>query len=247
MAPILFKCSFFAIYTYGAFVALAFLIAMPLWVRAAQRRELDAERITTLGLILLATGIAGARLLYVALNWEGEFAGDWLEVLRLQHGGLAWFGGLAMALLALFLYARRQRWSVILVFDSIVPFAALGQAVGRIGCFFNGCCYGFPVAWGVYFRSHGQRLFPSQLVDAGTLFLLSLFLMRLERRDTTGRGRVAAWYLAGAGAQRFMMEFLRADVRPYYFSLSVFQWMALAALLAGAVWLGVLRWHKGPA
>ncbi len=246
MAPILFKCPFFTIYTYGVFVALAFLVTVPLWVREAGRRGLDAERIYTLGLLILAAGVGGARLLYVLLNWQ-DFSGDWLEVIRLQHGGLAWFGGLAGAFGALVLYARRQRWSVRAVLDSVVPFAALGQAVGRIGCFFNGCCYGFPVEWGLYFRTHGTRLFPTQLVASATLFIIAWLLMRMQRRDTAGEGRIVAWYLVAAGLQRFLMEFLRADIRPYYFSLSVFQWMALAVMGAGAAGLVIIRCRRGAA
>ena len=243
MAPILFKCSFFTIYSYGVFVALAFLITVPLWVREASRRGLDGERIYTLGLLMLAAGVAGARLLYVLLNRQ-DFSGDWLEVIRLQHGGLAWFGGLVGAFVALVLYARRQRWSVMAVLDSVAPFAALGQAVGRIGCFFNGCCYGFPVEWGLYFKAHGTRLFPTQLVASAALLIIAWFLMRMQRRDTAGEGRIMAWYLVVAGLQRFLMEFIRADVRPYYFSLSVFQWMALAVAGTGVAGLVILRCRR---
>ncbi len=243
MAPILFKCPLFTIYTYGVFLALAFLISVPLWVREAGRRGLDAERVTTLAVILLAAGVAGARLFYVFLNWR-DFVGEGLEFIRLHHGGLVWFGGLTGAVAALILYARRQRWSVNVLLDSIAPFAALGQAVGRIGCFFNGCCYGFPFEGGLYFRTHGMRLFPSQLLDSATLLIVSLFLIRLQRRDTTGQGRIAAWYLVAAGLQRFLMEFVRADPRPYYFSLSVFQWMALVVMGIGAAWLGILRCRR---
>ncbi len=246
MAPILFKCPFFTVYTYGVFVALAFLLSVPLWVREASRRGLDGERVYTLSLLVLAAGIAGARLLYVLLNWQ-DFRVDWLEVARLQHGGLAWFGGLVGGIGALVVYARRSRWALSAVLDSIAPFAAFGQAIGRIGCFFNGCCYGFPFEGGLYFRVHATRLFPSQLLDSATLFCVALLLMRMQRRDTTGQGRIAAWYLVAAGLQRFLMEFVRADMRPYYFSLSVFQWMALAVIGAGAVALVVLRCRRGAA
>ncbi|MGE5280379.1 MAG: prolipoprotein diacylglyceryl transferase [Deltaproteobacteria bacterium] len=246
MAPVLFKCPLFTIYTYGAFVALAFLVCVPLWARAASRRGLDGERITTLGLVLLASGIAGARLLYVALDWE-DFAGDWLEIARLYHGGLAWFGGLLGAGAALVVYARRQRWKVAVVLDTVAPFAALGQGIGRIGCFFNGCCHGFPVAWGLYFQSAGMRLFPSQLLDAATLGLAALFLARRLREERPA-GTVFAWYLVLAGLQRFLMEFIRGDMRPYYFGLSVFQWMALAVMAAGVAMLaGRRRWHNAAA
>jgi phosphatidylglycerol:prolipoprotein diacylglycerol transferase len=242
MAPILFKCPLFTIYTYGVFVALAFLVSVPLWVRQARRRGLDGERVYTLGLLLLAAGILGARLLYVVLNWQ-DFVGDPLEIFRLQHGGLAWFGGLAGAVTTLFIAIRRQRWPVAVVLDSIAPFAALAQGIGRIGCFFNGCCYGFPWAGGLYYPSHGMRLFPTQLVDAATLGLIALVLMRLLSGKEKP-GRVAAWYLVAVGCQRFLMEFLRADVRPFFYSLSVFQWMALAVALSGIVWLRVLRCRR---
>jgi len=242
MAPILFKCSFFTIYTYGVFVALAFLVAVPLWVREGERRGLDGERIYTLGLLLLASGVVGARLLYVAMNW-GDFSGDLLEIVRLQHGGLAWFGGFAAATSTLIVYAGRQRWSPTAVLDSVAPFVALGQGIGRIGCLFNGCCHGAPVAWGLYFKVYGTRLFPTQLVSALTLMAVALVLARCQRRQTRP-GTVAAWYLVGAGLQRFLMEFIRADIRPYFLSLSVFQWMALGVMLVGFIVLGIIRWRR---
>jgi len=246
MAPILFECRFFTIYTHGVFVAFSFLLTVPLWVREAGRRGMDPERIYTLGLLLLAFGIVGARALYVLLNLR-FFLENPLEIIKVHHGGLAWYGGFAGALATLILYSRRQGWSPSAVLDSVAPFAAISQAVGRIGCFFNGCCYGFPVEWGIYFKTHGRHLFPTQLVDSATILFVAVFLLRLQSRDKTGTGRIAAWYLVASGLQRFLIEFLRADIRPYYFSLSVFQWMALAVMGAGVVWLRVLRCRRGAA
>ncbi len=242
MCPILLKTRFFTIYSYGVFVALAFLASSWLLTREARRRHLDENLIYNLCLLSLASGIIFARAFYVVLRWD-EFRADLWEILRLNHGGLVWFGGFIGATLAAVCFARWKRLSAVATLDLFVPFVALGQSIGRLGCFFNGCCYGRPTPWGFYFPSHAERLFPSQLIDSFTLLVLFIFLRGVQEKGR--RGLTVAAYLAGAGLQRFLMEFLRADERPFYAGLSIFQWISLGVFVLGVLsGTAAILWKK---
>lgn len=229
MFPVLFKGPFFTIYTYGVFVALAFVVCSWLIVREARRRRLNAEAIYNLSLVLLFGGIVAARLFYCVLNVD-YFLRHPLEIFMLHHGGLVWFGGFAGALLCGFIFLKHKRMPVLAALDLFAPYVALGQAIGRMGCFFNGCCYGRESAWGIYFPVHDAVLIPSQLIDAATLFVVFLIL---RSRLCAKSGAVFSFYLVLASLQRFLLEFIRADARPFYVGLSIFQWIAIGIFACG--------------
>jgi phosphatidylglycerol:prolipoprotein diacylglycerol transferase len=236
MAPVLFKWGFITIYTYGVFVALAFLVTTGLIAREARQSRFDESAVYNLCLLLLVSGIAGARFFYVLLNWH-EFSDKPLEILMINHGGLVWFGGLIGATVAGFLFIRAKRFSPGEILDLFAPYVALGQAIGRIGCFFNGCCYGIVCPIGFYSAVHHARLFPSQLLDAFTLFYLYVLLQKMKS-SRKRVGIIFAWYLMGAGIQRFLLEFLRGDPKPFFGALSVFQWISIGVFAAGVL----MRW-----
>ena len=231
MTPVLWTCPLFTIYTYGLVAAVAFIVSSWLIGKEAGRRGLPAETISTWTLMLLVFGILGARILYVVLNWR-DFSGDFLEIFRLQHGGLIWFGGFAGSLLGGIIFLRIHRLPVFKVLDIAAPYVALAQAIGRIGCFYNGCCYGKPSSWGIYFPVHQQVLFPSQILDSLTLLVLFVLLKGFK---SSRPGRVFAAYLIGASVQRFLMEFIRGDIRPFYLSLSFYQWVCVGLFVFGVL------------
>jgi phosphatidylglycerol:prolipoprotein diacylglycerol transferase len=182
-----------------------------------------------------------ARLFYVALNLD-YFTENWLEIVMLQHGGLVWFGGFLGATVSCLLFIRIKKLPLGVTLDLLVPYVALGQSLGRIGCFFNGCCYGKPFGHGIYFPVHGATLFPSQLVDSLTLLMIFVILRiwaKVSKRD----GEVFALSFVFFGLQRFLMEFIRGDERPFYFSLSIFQWISLFVSVVGIIAL-IYLWKK---
>lgn len=231
MFPVLFKCPFFTIYTYGVFVAAAFVVSSWLIVREARRRGLNTDVVYNLSLTLLFGGIVAARLFYCALNVD-YFLSRPLEIFMLHHGGLVWFGGFAGALLCGVIFLKRKRMPVLETCGLFAPYAALGQAIGRIGCFFNGCCYGRESVRGLYFPVHDAVLVPSQLIDALTLFVIFLILRSLSYAKS---GAVLSFYLMLASLQRFFLEFIRGDVRPFYGGLSIFQWISIGIFAGGAL------------
>jgi phosphatidylglycerol:prolipoprotein diacylglycerol transferase len=244
MVPILYKCGFLTIYTYGVCVAIAFLLSSWLVSLEARRRKLNEDAVYNLCIVILAGGIIFARLFYVVLNLR-FFLGNPFEIVMLQHGGLVWFGGLMGAIFCALGFIKFKKMPVLKTLDLLVPYAALAQGIGRIGCFFNGCCYGKESAFGIYFPVHGRVLFPSQLLDSLTLLLIFVIL-RLngeKRRD----GEILAFYLMLASLQRFLLEFVRGDLRPFYFSLSIFQWISIGLFTCGLSFYLILRWKKNTA
>lgn len=191
MHPILLKLGPITIYSYGAMVALGFILAVFLIYRRANSFGIEKEQVIDLALILLVSGIMGARIFYVVFNYRYYLAHP-LDILNLSKGGLVWYGGFSGALIVLLIYIIRKRLNFWLVTDMIAPYLALAQSFGRIGCFLNGCCFGIttgasnPVA--ISFPGETALRHPSELYSALSLFLIfnTQVLAELEpyqRRD----------------------------------------------------------------
>ncbi|MBI3087975.1 MAG: prolipoprotein diacylglyceryl transferase, partial [Candidatus Omnitrophica bacterium] len=172
MHPILLKLGPITITSYGALLALAFLSAVGL-ARHVTRRSLttsvplqDAALVDWAGWSV-AGGLLGGRFLYILLNWE-LYARQPLEMLAVWHGGLVWYGGFLGGLLATGWYLKAHGYGVLRGLDQVIPFVALGHAVGRVGCFLNGCCSGKPTwAWcGVWMPGSAQPVMPTQVLES---------------------------------------------------------------------------------
>ena len=225
MHPILLKFGSFTVYSYGVMVAIGFALSTFFIYRRAPKFNIDKDRAVDITIVVLISGILGARLLYVLLNISFYIANP-LEIIMLSKGGLVWYGCFITALLAMIIYIRIARldfWSVV---DLIAPYAALGQAFGRIGCFLNGCCYGmkvssdFPLA--VTFPCDSDPRFPSQLVSSGLLFIIFVILIIWQNRRRF-IGEIALAYCILYSFKRFVMEFLRADNPKILLGLTISQ------------------------
>jgi len=221
------------IYSYGLMMAVAVVVCAVLMAAEAPRYRLSPQMIYDLLFWTMISGIIGGRFFYVLLNLPFflTYPG---EIIMLHHGGLAWQGGLAGGTLGALGFIRRSRLNMRAMMDFTAPYIALGQAIGRIGCFLNGCCYGREVAWGVYFPVHHARLHPTQLYAAAALAAI-FFLLKKFRRHSTVPGQVLAAYLMLASVQRFVIEYFRADHEMLRAGLSVFQMMAAAIFLTGLI------------
>ncbi len=240
MLPILYKCPFFTVYTYGVFVALAFLVSSFLLIREARQKKLNENTIYDLCIFLLISGVISARLFYVFLNWS-EFKANPIEIVMLQHGGLVWFGGLIGAVACGVVFISLKKMPLFSTLDLFAPYVILGQAIGRIGCFFNGCCFGGESKWGIYFPVHHATLFPAQLLDCFTLLVVFIILKSFR---ASRAGVVFSFYLMLAPLQRFLMEFARNDPRPFYFNLSIFQWISIGLFFCGSILYLILICRK---
>jgi phosphatidylglycerol---prolipoprotein diacylglyceryl transferase len=252
--PIVFQIGPFTLHSYGLLVAGGFLAGYLMLLRLAQRHSVPQPVVADLAWVALLGGIVGARVLYVLFN-IGFYLKAPLEILKFWEGGLVWYGGLIGAVAAGIYFVRRKGVSVLDTADAAAPGVALGQAIGRLGCFAAGCCYGkeSSVPWAVTFSSPhalaplGAPLHPSQLYEAALLFALSgvLFLAGPRIRAAFGSGAVALWYVEAAAFIRIGVEFTRGDERgPVLFGMTSTQWIAGAFLvIASAAWavLGVRK------
>lgn len=232
------------IQSYIVFLFLALFVFYVLWVERARRDQaFNTAHTQTLALELrlleasLGAGLSavvGARVLFVLTQL---FSGKaWNELGDWWQGGLVFYGGLFGALAFLFLYSRWRRLAVVPLFNTAAPAIALAHAVGRVGCFLNGCCHGSPAdaPWGVTMTDprvlsslKGVPIHPVQLYEAALLVVLALLLWRVA----SWRSRRFVIYLVGYAGIRFAMEFFRGDaLRGTWGLFSTSQWISLAII-----------------
>jgi phosphatidylglycerol:prolipoprotein diacylglycerol transferase len=255
MYPILFAWGPFTLHTYGLFAAMGFLGGYALANALAKRRGLPPAITGDALLPLLIGGIGGARLFYVVFH-AAEFSGQWMDTLKIWQGGLMWQGSFLGGAGALALFARRRKVPFLLLADLFAPAAALGQAVGRLGCLFAGCCFGRVCdrAWAITFHHPeslaptGQALHPTQLYDAGLNILICGLLIVMSRTAWSDKnGRTTGLYLLLAGAARLAVEPFRADARGT--GIGIFTatgLLALGLMIAGTGTIFVLRSRRSP-
>ncbi len=238
MFPIIFQIGPIRVYSYGLMLALAVVVGTFLLVRHAKRVGLDGERMMDLVFWVVLGGVIGSRLFFVLLNLP-YFLQSPVEIVMLQKGGLAWQGGVILGGLSGWFFLKKNKLPLWKVLDLVAPYLALGQAIGRIGCLLNGCCFGRPVSWGLYFPVHQARLHPTQMYLTGG-FLAVFFVLRRYQEGRLGTGRVFVLYIFLASAWRFIVEFFRADHYHFFLGLSVFQWMSLGFMMMA----GLVAWRR---
>lgn len=229
MHPVICQIGPLTVYSYGAMLAAAVIVCAFLLQREAKARGLNPDTIFDLVFWVVVSGIIGSRIFFILLNLP-YFTERPSEIIMLQHGGLAWQGGLIAATLTAIVFFKRKKLPIAPTADFVAPYVALGQAIGRIGCFLNGCCYGKEVAWGIYFPLHQARLYPTQLYDAFGLLIIFLILKKYETIRKTP-GEVFCLYLFLASLQRFTVEFFRADHSIAWLNLSIFQIVSVGIMI----------------
>ena len=231
------------VHGYGLMIGLGFLMAVAIINYRAPRLGLSADAATSMALIALVFGFLGAKLMYIAVNLR-TFLQDPLAVLGSE--GFVVYGGIILGIIAVCLYCRRKKVSFLEYFDLMLPAVAVNQAMGRIGCFLAGCCYGRPTdsALGVVFPAGcsapaGIPLFPSQLFSAAGDLLIAAVLLIFYRR-LKHRGSVGGLYLILYSVGRFFIEYTRDDPRGSLGIFSTSQFISLFILAAGIL----LMWRS---
>ncbi len=221
---------------YGICLIAAFAVAY-LWARLRIRPHGWREAwLADLGLIALVLGLAGARIRYV---WERpeEFAhlsgaAWWRAAADIDGGGMVWYGGLLLATVGCIIYARWRRLPVPALADALAPPVVAGLAIGRIGCLFNGCCFGdvCTLPWAVSGRH------PTQAYETIACLMIALGTAWAGRRMTTP-GHTACLALGAYAAWRFLNESLR-DHGPLV--VETFAGWSLTTSQTTSVWLLVV-------
>jgi phosphatidylglycerol:prolipoprotein diacylglycerol transferase len=246
MHPILFSRGSFFIGSYGMMLALALFIGAVLAIGRSRRAGLSEHHVMDLVFLCLLSGIVGGRVAYVVVDLlpggERYFLDHPREII-FSRSGFVFLGGLVAAIPVGILYCRKKGLNAWFAADVLAPSLALGHALGRVGCFLAGCCYGriadpagplgflavrFPkgpdLYPGIAYEDHLRR----GLIDAGAatslpvwpvqLFesganLVLFLLLLLLWRRRRFNGQVFLSYLLLYSLARFALEFLRGDAQ----------------------------------
>ncbi|AFA49734.1 prolipoprotein diacylglyceryl transferase [Acetobacterium woodii] len=233
----------YAIPTFGILFLIGCGCGFLLAILTAKKYQITTMDAMFFGLFAMIGGIIGAKLLYIIIDLPNLIASPETALMQLANGGAVFYGGLIGGILGGFFYTHLYHLDAIKFFDIAVPSLALAQAFGRIGCFFNGCCYGIPYdGWGAVYYPIGAYppagigLFPAQLTESTFLFILTPVLMIILMKNKTP-GFTTGFYLVAAGIFRFINEFFRSDPRGTIGFLSTSQAISLFIIILGLLFL----------
>ena len=250
MFPDLIDLGFLHLKTYGACMATGFLLCWMLIEKLSGRKDLS-----NLLLSLMIGGVAGSRIAYVIEHWSSEFASNPAAVIRVDQGGLMFYGGFILSFVIFFVWCFVKKESPLKLADLLAAVIPLGHAFGRIGCFFYGCCYGrdsdawcavtFPMGSPSWYE-HGRKMvsvLPTQLFEAAALLALfgALMLAWRGRKTEYGRrwgdGLISGLYLCGYAVIRFGIEILRGDPRAAVGPFSISQAISIGMIVIGSLFI----------
>jgi phosphatidylglycerol:prolipoprotein diacylglycerol transferase len=221
--PHLFHIGSFALPTYGFLAAVGMLSGLAVIFHLARFRGLDPERMWNLGGIAAFSGILGAKVLLILIDWRDYAAdpGRIFSVATLQSGGV-FSGGLVTAIACSWWYLRREKIPFLTAADVFAPGIALGHSIGRLGCLAAGCCYGREthLPWAITFHNTwaaeysgtplNRPLHPTQLYESVAEVINFAFLYWLCKRKKF-EGQVISLFMIIYGTERFIFEFFRGD------------------------------------
>ncbi|MDR2848997.1 MAG: prolipoprotein diacylglyceryl transferase [Verrucomicrobiota bacterium] len=248
--------SFPPLRAYGLCMALGFLFGWFAAVRLCKRTGQNPDNLASLLTWLMLSAVFGARTAYVLEHWSAEFADAPLSVLRVDQGGLMFYGGLIAAALVLVVYTRVYRQRLFQATDLVLAVVPLGHAFGRVGCFLHGCCYGKLThsAIGVCFPKESPAwweqvsavpplieqtalrslpVIPTQLIEAAANAVLFVCLFTLYPKRHTRLGFITGCYLIGYAVLRFVIEYLRGDPRLAVGPFSISQTISFGLFVFG--------------
>jgi len=243
MHPIVFQIGSFSLRFYGLMAACGFL-AGALTLQFNRRfAKLNSDQCSSLLFVALIAGVVGARLFYVIQFYDRYFKGHWERMIRIDQGGLVFYGGFLLALVSVYLFCRKEKLDFVRIADVMIPSLCAAHLFGRVGCFLNGCCFGKPTTsfFGVHyppeseaaFRYLGAAVHPVQLYEAAINLVLFGFFCWLLRHSR--RGVVVSSYFILYGIIRFCDEFFRGDHTMFICGLTPAQVIGILLIPAGSL------------
>jgi phosphatidylglycerol:prolipoprotein diacylglycerol transferase len=245
------------VYTYGVLLAAAYLLGLKLAIARARVRHLDHARVLDLGIYIIVSALVGAKLLLL-LTDLGTFIDNPREILTLLRSGGVFYGGLIVAVLVALWYIRRVGLPLWTTCDVFAPGIALGHVVGRLGCFFAGCCYGKPtdLPWAITFTDPfagtnvgtplNVPLHPTQLYEAGAEGLILALLLATEHRGPRFAGRTFWLYMLLYSVSRYAIEIFRGDPRGSVWTFSTSQFISVLLAPLAVIMLVYLSRRAAP-
>ncbi|MBO7166223.1 MAG: prolipoprotein diacylglyceryl transferase [Kiritimatiellae bacterium] len=259
MFPELFSIGPITLKTYGLCMALGFLAAWQVLSYFAKKAGKSPDSFSNLLILMMVSGIVGSRIAYVIEHWQKEFASHPELIIRVDQGGLMFYGGLILSILTFLIWCKCKKEPIVKFADMMAVVIPLGHAFGRIGCFFFGCCYGkvsdcacaisFPAGSPAWHEQVSQKLIesrateslpvlPTQLFESISVLLLFIVLFFLYKKfGQKYQGLITGAYLSLYALIRFGLECLRGDPRAGVGVLSIGQTISSILLVIGLVFV----------
>lgn len=232
--------------SYGLMMAIALISALLFCYFRSKKAGLDLDIFSNVAVIAIASGLVGSYLLYIFVTYplseiwasikDGSFS-------TFKHGGLVFYGAIIAGFLASFIYLKAKKQRFLDYAAVIVVSVPLAHAIGRVGCFLAGCCYGrcidTPIS--VIYKNPiggaptGVPVFPIQLVESCCLLVIFVILLLYTRRNLLKRSTLFLYMLL-YGIERFILEYFRYDeIRGIFLGLSTSQWISIAMVIGGII------------
>jgi len=217
-------------------VAAGVLAGSLIFQRLARQNSYPSELASQIILWSVLWGIAGGRLLHVAVQFPYYYRNPF-EIISIRNGGLAAEGAVLSALAFIILYSKIKQFNLRKTLDMIAVPVPLAQAMGRLGCFLNGCCWGKPsnVPWAVKFPYLPARVHPTQLYYAASHILLFILLLTLYKKKLKD-GMVFSAYIMCFALIRYTIDNFRGDLLISRYGLYPTQVIALLMFVIGIIW-----------
>ena len=245
MHPYIDVFGWFKIPSYGLMMAIALITAILFSYFRAKKAKLDLDVFSNLAIIAIACGLLSAYLLYLFVTYSvkeifASIANGSFSVFK--DAGLVFYGAIIGGVLSALIYLKIKKQKFFEYAACIVPSIPLAHAIGRVGCFLAGCCYGkcveTPIS--VVYPANaitdvptGVPVFPIQLVESACNIIVFIILLIYTGREMK-KGSVIFLYMILYAIERFVLEYFRADeIRGIFLGLSTSQWISIAIFIGG--------------
>jgi phosphatidylglycerol:prolipoprotein diacylglycerol transferase len=234
-------------------VAIGFFVGLMITVRLGKAEDISPQQVMDMGFVIILSAIVGSRVMFVLMN-ASYYTRAPLDMLKIWQGGLVFSGGVIGVVLTMLWYIKRHGFPLGKIADLWAPAIAIGQGIGRIGCFMAGCCYGKPtdLKWGVVFThphslAHplNVSLHPAQIYSSISGFIIFLVLLLLYTKKKF-EGQVFLWFLILHSTARLAIEGFRGDDRGLLLgsNMSMTQLVAILILITSVAILIVVKSKK---
>lgn len=220
-----------AIPVYFLFCSLAFIVGLLYLLKRGEARGFSRNRILDVSLVIMITGFVGSRLFHVFFEEPAYYRADPTLIFDIWSGGFVWYGGALLSAVSGMIFLRLKKENLLPWLDLFAPVGALGYAIGRMACFFAGCCYG-RVCDAPEILGGGYLRHPAQAYAVIMELIVLAVLVRLEKLKTPRpAGQIFFVWLALHGVSRIVMESFRADDRgPEPYGVSIATWISFVLI-----------------
>ncbi|MCH5296645.1 MAG: prolipoprotein diacylglyceryl transferase [Ruminococcus sp.] len=253
ISPIAFSIGSYHIYWYGIIIASGLLLAVCYSLKTSPRYNVNASKLINCILVGIVSGIVGARLYFCFFQWD-YYGKNPIEILHINNGGLAIYGGIIGSMIGGLIVAKVQKMKVMPVLDIAMVSFLIGQGIGRWGNFFNQEAYGTPteLPWGM--MSEGTKMFavhPCFLYESLWCLLGFVLIHFYGKYKQKYAGQIFYIYLIWYGFERMLVEGLRTDslylpFSPFGLEIRVSQLLSFLIFAAGIILLIINRKKEDP-